>query len=369
MALGVAAAARNGVAGGGRGKWFPSEKTSYRDADTGREVWQMTNTPQGSSNLYFTAQSFTRDSEGLVFQSARSSPKTELYWMELKSGRFKQVTEVQTGAYGACVAPKANSVAYMDNGALWYLNLATLDSRRLFEVPAGYSPNLLSIDDAGRYVAFAYARTLEKPLGPDQTHHSVLVRVATDGSGFVKVHEEDFWISHVLINPRDPETIVFCHEGGWAVVAQRLWAIQADGTGLRKVRVEEEPAVEIGHEFWTEYGAALGYHGSYKRRSFIGRVRKDGTGQREYTVTAPAGHTTATEDGRMVLGDGTFDFPYICLYRMKGSVAIADPICHSLRMKADGIHAHANFSSDGKYVVFGGEKTGHPEVYVVKAEG
>jgi hypothetical protein len=56
------------------------------------------------------------------------------------------------------------------------------------------------------------------------------------------------------------------------------------------VRVVEEPAAEIGHEFWTEYGAALGYHGSYKRRSFIGRIRKDGAGKRQHTVTAPAGH-------------------------------------------------------------------------------
>ena len=30
---------------------------------------------------------------------------------------------------------------------------------------------------------------------------------------------------------------------------------------------------------------------------------------------------------------------------------------------------HANFSSDGKYMVFASDETVHPEVYVVKPEG
>jgi oligogalacturonide lyase len=284
----------------------------------------------------------------------------------MESGRFQQLTEAETGAYHACVCQQANTVAYLDNGAVWILDLKTLEQRKLYAIPRNHRPDLLSIDDSGRYIAFAHCLPLEKALGPDQTHHSWLVRINTDGSGFKLVREEDFWISHVLINPTDPDTILFCHEGSWEVVAQRLWVVQADGTGLRKIRVEETPEVAIGHEIWTERGGAVNYHGSYKRRAFIGRVKKDGSAVRDYTMTAPSGHTSASEDGRLVLGDGTVEYPYISLYTFKGSVAIADPLCGSGRVNPAGLHAHANFSADGKLIVFGSERGGQANVYVVK---
>ncbi|MBI1789411.1 MAG: hypothetical protein HYR60_17895 [Acidobacteria bacterium] len=349
----------------GKGRWFPSEMRKHKDEETGREVWQLTSSPYDSVNLYFTAQSFTRGNQGLVFMSTRAR-KTELYYMELKSGRFQQLTDAERGAYHACVCPGPGTVAYIDNGAIWWLKLQTLETRKIFTIPEGYTPDLLSIDGSGKYVAFAYTRRLEKALGPDQTHHSVIVRVSTDGSGHQKVHEEDYWISHVLINPTDPDTILFCHEGGWQVVAQRLWIVQADGAGLRKIRVEETPEVAIGHEHWTSHGAEVGYHGSYKGRHFLGRVNKDGSNQREYTMTAPSGHSSATEDGRLVLGDGSIEFPYISLYHFKHQAAVAEPLCTRGKIKPGDIHAHANFSSDGDFVVFASASEGHSNVYVVR---
>ncbi len=351
--------------GGGKGKWHPSEARTFRDPDTGREVTQLTNSSFPSSNLYFTAQSFTANNRGLVFMSSRPK-KSELYLAELPSGRFQQLTESETGAYHACVCQKASTVAYLDNGAVWIVDLHSLEQRKLYTIPQGHQPDLLSIDDSGRYIAFAHCTPLAKPVARDQTHHSWLVRINTDGSGHQLVREEDFWISHVLINPTDPDTILFCHEGSWEVVAQRLWVVRADGSGLRKLRVEEDPEVAIGHEIWTERGGAVNYHGSYKRRAFLGRVSKDGSLVHEYTMTAPAGHTSATEDGRLVLGDGTVEYPYISLYHFKGSVAIADPLCQSGRMTPAGLHAHANFSADGEFVVFGSERGGQNNVFLVK---
>lgn len=348
----------------GKGKWFPSEARRYRDRETGREVLQLTNSPFYSGNLYFTAQSFTRDNKGLVFLSNRPA-KTELYMAELETGRFQQLTEAETGAYHACVCPKTNTVAYLDNSAVWMLDLRTLEQRKVYSFPKDHRPDLLSIDDDGKYIAFAHCVPLEKSLAPDQTHHSWVIRIKTDGSGSQVVHEEDYWISHVIINPRDPDTILFCHEGSWDVVRQRLWLVQADGSRLRKIRVEETAELSIGHEHWTEHGEAVGYHGFYRGRAFLGRVRKDGTGIEEYTMTAPSGHTSATEDGRLVLGDGGVEYPFISLYRFKGQFAVPEVLCNSGRIYRVGVHGHANFSSDGKYVVYASERGGQSNVYVV----
>ncbi len=55
----------------GRGEWFPAERRKYKDEVTGREIWQAT-TIKDNYNLYFSCQSFTTGSRGLVFVSSRT---------------------------------------------------------------------------------------------------------------------------------------------------------------------------------------------------------------------------------------------------------------------------------------------------------
>ena len=350
---------------GGRGKWFPSERRKYKDEVTGREVWQMTTHPGGSMNLYFTCQSFTKGNRGLVFTSGRTG-RSELFLMEMATGRLRQLTEAETGIGYATVCQAANSICYADNGGVWWLDIGTLKTRKIFSVPPGYGTDSLSVDDAGRYASFVYNKRLDKPISPELTHDSHIVRVRTDGSGFDKVHDENFWVSHVLINPTDPDTILFCHEGGWSVVAQRMWTVDVKTKKLTKIRVEEKPEIAVGHEYWTEHGAAVGYHGSYLGRQWIGRIRKDGTGMREYTLTAPTGHSCASEDGKHIVADGNPDFPYLSLVHPMGDIGVLEPICGRGKLTRTDPHAHAAFSADGKWIVFCSARHGEPNVYLIE---
>ena len=81
VACGVLGVTRGFPAGvpGGKGRWFPSEMRKYKESITGHEVWQLTNSPYDDVNLYFTEQSFTQGSGGLVFYSNRTG-KSELYY-------------------------------------------------------------------------------------------------------------------------------------------------------------------------------------------------------------------------------------------------------------------------------------------------
>ncbi|MCL5744809.1 MAG: hypothetical protein M1541_12930, partial [Acidobacteria bacterium] len=99
----------------GRGKWFPAERRKYKDEVTGREIWQTT-TFKENYNLYFTCQSFTTGNRELVFVSNRTG-KSELFLMEMDSGRLRQLTEAQAGVGYATVCQQTNSVCYADNNA------------------------------------------------------------------------------------------------------------------------------------------------------------------------------------------------------------------------------------------------------------
>jgi len=286
--------------------------------------------------------------------------------MDMKTGRLRQLTESQTGVGYATVCPRANSICYADNNAVWWLNIETLETRKIYQVPEGYRSDSLSVDDEGRYAVFGITRPLDKPISPLQTHHSQLIRVRTNGSGSERIYEENYWISHVLVNPGDPDTILFCHEGGWSVVAQRMWTVHAKTGKLNKIRVEETPEIAVGHEYWTEHGAAVGYHGSYNGRQWVGRVNKDGTNMREWTLTAPTGHSSASEDGRYMVADGNMDFPYLSLIHPMGNIGVLVPLAYRGKLDRTTPHAHANFSSDGKYLVWWSSLHGAPNVYYME---
>jgi len=365
LSAGAALAQTPAPVKGGKGQWLPSERRKYKDEVTGYEVWQMTQAKGGNVNLYFSCCSFTKDNRGLVFTSGRTG-KSELFMTDMKSGRLQQLTAAETGVGYATVCPAANSICYYDNGAVWWLNIGTLETRKIFTIPEGYGSDSLSVDDTGRYAAFVYNKRLEKPVSNELTHDSIIVRVRTDGSGHEKIHQEGFWVSHVLINPTDPDTILFCHEGGWNKVAQRMWTVHVKTRQLTKIRVEETPEISVGHEYWTEHGAAVGYHGSYQGRQWLGRVNKDGTNTREWTLTAPTGHACGSEDGRYLVADGNIDFPYISLVRTMGNIGILFPLFSRGKLTSTMPHAHAAFSPDNKWIVFCSSRDGEPNVYLVR---
>lgn len=348
----------------GRGAWLPAERRKFKDEVTGREIWQAT-TVKENYNLYFTCQSFTAGNRELVFVSSRTG-KGELFLMDMKSGRLRQLTQAQTGVGYATVCQQTNSICYADNNAVWWMDIASLEARKIYQVPEGYRSDSLSVDDAGRYAVFGITRSLDKPISPLQTNHSQVIRVRSDGSGAEMICEENYWISHVLVNPRDTDTILFCHEGGWGVVEQRMWTVHAKTGKLTKIRVEETPEISVGHEYWTEHGAAVGYHGSYKGRQWVGRVNKDGTNMREWTLTAPTGHSSASEDGRYIVGDGNMDFPYLTLVKPMGPIGVLVPLAWRGKLDRTTPHAHANFSADGKWIVWCSSRHGAPNVYIMR---
>src|SRR5206468_3296559 len=84
-------------------------------------------------------------------------------------------------------------------------------------------------------------REIAWPPDPFYDQHldrSVLLRVALDGSGRVE-HLFDVpkgFVSHVSVNPRDPDLLMYCHDGARAFQWGRLFLRRVGESSARPLR-------------------------------------------------------------------------------------------------------------------------------------
>ncbi len=129
---------------------------------------------------------------------------------------------------------------------------------------------------------------------------------AKPGDMKVPLHSTD-WVNHLLFSPKDPELLMYCHEGPWQKV-DRIWMIHTDGTHNTLIH-KRTMAMEIaGHEFWGLDGETIWYDWQYpKGEDFFLAGYNLETGKRtafhmqrnEWSI-----HFNLTKDLDLFTGDG-----------------------------------------------------------------
>src|SRR3989338_2815644 len=105
------------------GKVYPSEKSTFRDPETGAEIIQYTNTRKNNRTLYFTNRPYTSDSEHIVFLSDRTG-RNEMFLLHLKSGKIVQLTNADIKAnVSNCVHPKRPELYFHNKKSIYRVHL------------------------------------------------------------------------------------------------------------------------------------------------------------------------------------------------------------------------------------------------------
>jgi oligogalacturonide lyase len=73
----------------------------------------------------------------------------------------------------------------------------------------------------------------------------------TDGSGSFDVLKDTHQVGHFQFSPVDSALGMFCHEGPWNLVTQRIWLLDFISREVRPCFRQDEHDT-IGHEFWTQ---------------------------------------------------------------------------------------------------------------------
>lgn len=366
------------------GSVWPSEWREYTDPTTGTSVLQLTDYRCHSHHLYFSSSGWYNSGRNLIFGSDRGN-RANLFSINLKTGEITQLTDLQpikspyqTELLFTCLNPKREEAYFWYDRKIIALDLNTLETRSLWNMPEGFVPTILSCTADGESVCGGlyenlYDRLVTNPLSGDldfnarwEAHPlSKIVKVALDGGGADIIWEERTWIGHVNTSPTQPKLITFCHEGPWHRVDNRIWGLDLDSGKTWPIRPRVGREI-VGHEYWLSDGLNIGYHGKWPVGEFLfGRIRYDNTYQTEFRTSCPTGHMHSN-DFSLIVGDGRRDGRFILVWRCNDE-GIEGPrlLCeHRSSFHIQRVHVHPRFDSEGRRVVYTSDATGYGNLYL-----
>ena len=265
------------------------------------------------------------------------------------------------------------------------LNIKDRAISELCNIPKGYGRHIISIGADGKYVYTSFhedvrsrrvGNTLQDTF--DAHPHSMVIKIAIDGSSQKVIYEDDNFIAHVNASPKNPNILTFCHEGYWDMVDHRLWGLDITSGRAHKIHICK-PKEAIGHEYWYADGNRLGYHGvlnSYRTGPGdenlhgdrqLGAVNFDNTDDRSFEFPFHTGHIFSNDES-LIVGDGDRIGRYIRLWKLEqDGYASPRALClHNCSFKMQTSHVHPRLTPDGKAVLYTSDESGYNQVYLVK---
>lgn len=341
------------------GTWMPAPVRTLHDQDTGLNFDILTGGIGNNRHIYFNRANFTHDGRQLIFLSDRTGA-WQVYAYDAVGQRMRRLTEAGMDPGRPSIDPRRPLIYYTQGDAVHRLHLDTLENTVVYRhpTPPGGTFLLMDISGDGQYLGFMEIGPYRK--AEDNTADFVRryearplssFWIATaDGAKVWKFHEEQRHLQHLLFNPTDPSTLMFCYEGPWDRVEQRMWLMKWDGTRIRPLRYQETPELAIGHEYWL----ADGRHVDYVRR-WAGRptavCRIDTLSGVETVLTTHGySHFISDRSGTLIVGD---DAEYVTLLDVR--TGELTPLVHhnqELTIANTLYHPHPAFNPSGRRVVF-----------------
>lgn len=381
------------------GKQFPSEMETYTDPKSGRKITQLTKTGR-NNHFYFTENSFTEGDREILYAHSDGEKFADLYAMDLKSGIRTQVSDL-TGEFkhvnfGTKSPDSKYMLAYCD-GDLYRFDRDTASLTLLYKTPDDYILTASSISHDKRYVAVTMIEkvTFEKPFSPNNYDGFIerfyaykrgrMVILTIDGRCCETVMHDTHWINHVQFAPDTNVYIMFCHEGPWNLVSQRIWLFN---TVTKEVKpcFRQMQDDSVGHEFWTPDGLICfdnrgkGHDGTItidKTQAtvmesdgkdaipWVGFADKNGEVIRRLDVPYYCNHYHGNKDNTKLVGDAVND---IVLIDISGQKASYEVLCeHNTSWLGHGSHCHPTWSWSNDKILFASDrdKMGYAQLYLI----
>jgi len=385
------------------GRTWPSEMKTYKDAKTGREIIQLTSQFE-NRHIYFTDNSFTVGDEEIYFMSSRANPENEEYnffHMDLKTGVITQVTDEPGGIEGGHTkTPDSEILVYMveKRRTIKMFNTKTKESRVLYhEEDPGYNISSPFISCDKKYVGFVRNEVVNINYGKNYAGFTEMMYAINDasvmisymdGSGTFEAFHDTHWLGHFQFSPDEPTIAMFCHEGPWNYVQQRIFYIDIL---KRKVwpcfRQQEDDSV--GHEFWTRDGNVFfdnrmsghdgtitvsrtqavnkdntGLHATKPGQiPYVGLADKTGKVIKKINMPFYCNHYHSNTENTMLVGDEVDD---LVLIDMQQEPASLTTLCnHGTSWNGQYTHCHPTWSWNSKKILYTSDRDGKTNVYMI----
>jgi oligogalacturonide lyase len=385
------------------GQTWKSEIREFKDGKTGRTIKQLTSTGN-NVHLYFTENSFDAHKREIIFRSNRASgedkaphenPLYNLFRMDLNSGEIVQLTDEETSVGSVTKTPDSRIVAYVAGNKINTLDTESGEVSTIYKETGNFRVGTPSISSNRRYVAFYRNEKVDVPRGPNYAgfkDHYYLIKdgritlAYLDGSGWFDVFKDTHWVSHFQFSPDDPTLAMFCHEGPWHLVTQRIWLLDFCSREARPCFRQEEHS-SVGHEFWTQNGYIFfddrgpGHDGTItsdrtqavatdvavkqsEMIPYIGLADRNGNIIRRIDMPYYCNHYHANPDSTLLVGDDVDD---LVLIDISGKKPKLEVLCnHKTSWHTSTTHCHPTWSWDGSRILYASDHGGRINLYIVE---
>ncbi len=386
--------------------------TSYTDPYTGVTVKRLTAPDHVSHHMYFYNKMTTKDGKTLLYCAELPNKETgkkerQLYLMDLKTGEAVQITEGDSlDDYGGMFSADDHFIFYLQAGTIWKLDLASFCREAVYTIPEGWSAGSWGMSDDNRYLAIVETKisSLPKPksgnVGWDSFAETCLAKPLCriiyadllEKNSHVVV-EDHCWFGHAQIRPKDPDTIMFCHEGPYDLIDARLWLVQSDGSNYRCCRQQPSDLI-LTHEFWLPDGSKLAFVYRETTGDKIENIRMIDPETLEEEILMPCSpfaHFICDKKNQYMVGDSQgSDKPIHLLTKedRKKSGEIKNDFIYLIDVAArkekklcyhgtswgpehgnsQDSHPHPFFTEDNKHIIFVSDREGKPCLYEVNLE-
>ena len=390
------------------GRTWDSEIRTFTDELTGRTIKQLTTTGN-NVHMYFTENSFVRGRNEIIFQSDRASvhdraphedPEYSIFRMDLDTGVVEQLSDdVVDSPHTVTKTPDGQLLAYTSGNKVKVLNLDTGLTTSVYEETGPYKiASVPSIAANRRYVAFCRNEVSKDPIhyqganyaGFKERYYAIkdgrITLAYPDGSGWFDVFKDTHQVGHFQFSPDDSTVGMFCHEGPWNLVTQRIWFLDFISREARPCfRQGEQDA--IGHEFWTQDGKLFfdnrgpGHDGtitSHRSQAvvtdvavnenamtpFVGLMNKAGNLVRRLDMPFYCNHYHANPDNSLLVGD---DVDTLVLIDISGQEATQQVLCgHKTSWHTQSSHCHPTWDWDGSRILYASDYGGRVQLYLLE---
>ena len=365
--------------------------------------------------LYFTNHSLSKDENFLYFISNEKGKKN-LYIKNRQTGEVTQITDdrnekTESGYAGlggrVGLGPSAsdyegNILYYLLNNVL-YAAAADGESREILPLDKTEYFSLPNISSDGKYMCIAGAQAeildnsahlqwneIDKRVLKNHYYSHIYVIDLVKKEIIKKERVPDAWVTHIQFSPVDNDLILYNHE--WTSVdcgVRRIWLW--DGKTHTKIRTEGEGRSKDDwtcHEFWSEDGKYIYYHGKYLDvHAYLGRYEL-ATGEIieipiDHRYSHLYGHFSLGKDGVMV-SDGyycepgeekpresvqMYDSAWLTLQKPdweKKTITVTPLLKHLSSWKTQDEHPHPIFGDRGDAVYFTSDMDGKRKIYCCK---
>jgi oligogalacturonide lyase len=369
---------------------MPSE---WIDKDTGHKIIHLVPDKGENSSFYFHNNPFLRTKDGkgqIMIYYGKVDGDKQLFSVDLKTHKTDQITHKKSIS-GEIVATKSREVYYQCGDSVFASGIENHQTRLIYVFPDSIRGHITTLNADESLLAGALNSKEEAEILKqfpekhdfftriyDAKLRRTLFTIPAKGGEMKKIYSENAWLNHIQFSPKDPDILMFCHEGPWHKV-DRIWTVNMKGGEpmlMHKRTVEGEIA---GHEFFSPDGKKIWFDLQMPRSvTFFLSGTDLATGKEtRYAMTRNEWsiHFTVSPDQQLFAGDGgdpgqvakADDGQWIYLFHPEGDHFRSERL---VNMKHHGykLEPNVHFSPDGKWIIFRANFEGHTDIYAVEIE-